>query len=94
MSACWVAGRLLPPDLSNLPAICCATHALKPFRARRTTMKRMMALALLAGLVCGCASVKGVSTSHTARVEGAPGSANDIATGGAGNRVSSDQDGP
>ena len=44
---------------------------------------------LLAGVLSACAQVQGVNSSRVAGVQGAPGSANDIATGGAGNRTAS-----
>jgi hypothetical protein len=47
---------------------------------------------LLAGMLSACAQVHGVNSSRVAGVEGAPGSANDVATGGAGNRTASGTD--
>jgi hypothetical protein len=48
---------------------------------------------LLVGLVAGCGQIHGVSSSNATNLEGAPGTANDPATGGGGNRMGPGNDG-
>ncbi len=45
-----------------------------------------LAALLLAGALSACAQVHGVSTAGSTNMGGAPGTANDIATGGQGGR--------
>ncbi|MBN9562624.1 MAG: hypothetical protein J0H14_18135 [Alphaproteobacteria bacterium] len=45
-------------------------------------MRALVVVAILLALVAGCAQVQGVSTRHSTNVAGAPGTANDPATGG------------
>lgn len=45
-------------------------------------MRALFLLALVVFLVTGCAEVHGVSTQRATNIAGAPGTANDPATGG------------
>ncbi len=49
---------------------------------------------LLVGLVAACGQIHGVSSPGATNVEGGPGTANDTATGGGGNRMGPGNDGP
>ncbi|MBN9563206.1 MAG: hypothetical protein J0H14_21155 [Alphaproteobacteria bacterium] len=46
-----------------------------------------LATLLLAGAVSACGPISGVSTAGSTNMGGAPGSANDLATGGQGGRT-------
>ncbi len=63
--------------------------------SRRRTAKQItigMLAVLLVGLIA-CDQVHGVSSSRATNLEGAPGTANDLATGGGGNRMGPGNDG-
>jgi hypothetical protein len=63
--------------------------------SRRRTVKQItigIVAVLLVALVA-CDQVHGVSSSRATNLEGAPGTANDLATGGGGNRMGPGNDG-
>jgi len=71
------------------------SHPITTYNPVEVHMKKgvvWLSAILLAGILSACAQLQGVNSSRVAGVEGAPGSANDIATGGAGNRTASGTD--